>query len=123
MKNVILRALSDALENNMGMMREILSGEPDLEDVKEKLAQAEKAYFWIQKGSQLEQAVDVTRKLMTTVYCIDQDTYVKIMNNGIDDAYSRGKWKKMQDDTCRWYCELDRSEAQKFMAYVLRDDF
>jgi len=62
---------------------------------------------------------ELVRKACIASYCMNYDTFVKIMHSGKKDQYTRTKFRSMQQDFVQWYCDLDTIHACKFMAYVL----
>ena len=65
--------------------------------------------------------IDATelRNILRAVYCLDYDDYLGIMGDPRSD-YSMGKWKLMQSDFTRWFCDLDSENAKKFLSRILR---
>ena len=48
------------------------------------------------------------RNFLQKAYCMELDIYVNVM--GTEDG-----WKEMQANVQRWYCNLDSSEAKRFL--------
>ena len=59
------------------------------------------------------------RKALTKAYCMDYDVFISVMHNQSDNEYTKGKWKLMQRDFTRWFCDLDNQNASKFCYWVL----
>jgi hypothetical protein len=58
-----------------------------------------------------------TRKVIIFCYNLDYDKFLELFNF-YDDYYAQGKFKLMQQDFTKWYCELDTTSELKLLAQV-----
>lgn len=66
-----------------------------------------------------KELADVTRAGMHYAYCMDLDEFCIIMHSGVVDDYSTSKWRVMQKDYSRWFCNLDFGMSDRWMSYVI----
>lgn len=66
----------------------------------------------------IESARKFMLQALQTSYCIDYQDFCYVMHDSCKDYYTMGKFKAMQKDYLKWFCDLDKPHQSKWVAYI-----